>query len=268
MLTTKRYDYIPFDAINVHPCIANHRGLNEQKVAHYAEDIVKNGLLEPLVVWERKGGEYYLVGGFHRLSAIRRIRENKPGYFDRIDVRVVDGELDEMRALNLKLNADRLDARVTDYFDAVIYLNNANWDKEKIAQFLDKSVTWIQEIIRYVPSMDPRLRKMLEEGRISWNRARNICRAVLEAEPGQEKAILEEALAGLNKAGSPAAAPRRVLTVRTAARKLTRQIEKRPKTRYTITAEDLLALFMVLQNRHSEDGHLARVRRAFPGLVE
>ena len=70
-----------------------------------------------------------------------------------------------MRALNLKLNADRLDAKPSDYFDAVIYLNNANWEKSKIAAFLDKSVSWIEDIVRYVPGMDPRLRKLLDEGK-------------------------------------------------------------------------------------------------------
>ena len=31
MLTTKRYDYVPFHSIRVHPSIANHRAVNEQK---------------------------------------------------------------------------------------------------------------------------------------------------------------------------------------------------------------------------------------------
>ncbi len=125
---------------------------------------MKNGLLEPLIVWERTNGEYYMVGGFHRLAAIKAIREKHAGYFDRMDVRLVSGEIDEMRALNLKLNADRLDAKITDYFEPVLYLNNANWNKERIANFLDKSVTWIEEIIRFVPGMDSRLRKLLEGG--------------------------------------------------------------------------------------------------------
>jgi len=266
MLTTKRYDYVLFDQINIHPCIANHRGLNEQKVLHYEDDILKNGLLEPLIVWERKGGEFYLVGGFHRLAAIRKIREKRPGYFDRVDVRVVDGDLDEMRALNLKLNADRLDAKVTDYFDAVIYLNNANWDKARIAQFLDKSVSWIEDIVRCVPGMDPRLRKLLEEGRLSWNKARNICRMALEAAPGTEKETVDRALA---EAGGDGRLLRvqRPLTFRRAARHLSQQIEKHPQARYTVTAQDLLSLLTLLRGRAFDDGHLDRVRRVFPGLV-
>ncbi len=264
MLTTKRYDYVPFEQIHIHPCIANHRGLNERKVAHYAEDILKNGLLEPLIVWERKPGEFFLVGGFHRLNAIRRIREKNPGYFDRIDVRVVNGELDEMQALNLKLNADRLDAKITDYFDAVIFMNNANWNAERIASFLDKSVSWIEDIIRYAPGMDPRLRKAMEEGRISWNRAKTICREALDAAPGQERAIIEKALAALDQ---PQAAPKRVLTIRKAARTISLWVEKKPKAKYTVSGDDLLSLLLVLQGKE-DPAHLERVQKSFPGLVD
>ena len=59
-----------------------------------------------------------------------------------------------------------IDARVSEYFDTVIYLNNANWDKERLAAFFGRSVSWFEEIIRFVPGMDLRLRKMLDEGRL------------------------------------------------------------------------------------------------------
>ena len=268
MLTTKRYDYVLFDQIHVHPCVTNHRPLNRQKVSHYAEDILKNGLLEPLVVWERKAGEFFLVGGFHRSAAIQEIRQNNPGYFDRVDVRVVAGELDEIKALNLKLNADRLDAKPSEYFDAVIYLNNANWPKEKIAGFLDKSVSWIEDIIRYVPGMDPRVRKLLGEGRLSWSRARQICRSALDAAPGEEKAVVDRLLAGLDGEGAVAAPPRRALTLRTAAKRLAQHVEKKPKARYTLSAQDLLSLLLALQGNGHGEQHVERVREILPALFE
>lgn len=269
MLATKRYDYVPFDDIQLHPSIANHRAVNVEKVRHYKEDILKNGLLEPLVVWERNHGEYFLVGGFHRRSAILFIRQEKPGYYDRVDVRVVAGDVEEMRALNLKLNADRLDAKITEYFDTVIFLNNANWDKARISAFLDKSVSWIEEIIRFAPAMDPRLRRMLHEGRISWSRAKALCRRILEAAPGAEKATADAAVQELESGiGQPA--PRRALSAKTATRRLARHIEKNPKATYTVSAGDLYALLSLLAGRSngSTEQHLERVREKFPGLVE
>ena len=260
MLTTKRFDYVPFDRVHLHPSVANHRPLNEAKVAHYAEDILRNGLLEPIVVWERNPGEFFLVGGFHRHNAIRRIRSQNPGYFDRVDVRVVHGELDEIQALNLKLNADRLDARVTDYFDAVIFMANANWDVQRIARFLDKNAAWIEDILRYAPGMDSRVRRMLEAGEISWAKAKDVCKAVLAAPAGQERAALDAALARLR---APAKSAPRILTYRAAAKRL-----KARKEAYKVTGEDLVALLQVLRGASADPEAVAKVRAAFPGLLD
>ena len=267
MITTKRYDYVPFESIQVHPSIQNHRKLTESKVKHYATDIQRNGLLEPLIVWERNHYEFYLVGGFHRSAAIRSIREANQDFFDRVDVRVVSGSLDEMRALNLKLNADHLDAKFTDYFDSVIYLNNANWTKEQIAEFLDKSVNVIEEILRFVPSMDPRLRTMLEKNEISWNKCKAICRAVLNAAPGEENDVLNAALDALKsvEANKPVKRP---ITMNKAVKKLTASAESKPKKRYSVTNNDLLALLTVIKGKSYDDSHLERVRTAFPGLLD
>lgn len=261
MLTTKRFDYVPFDHVHLHPSVANHRPLNEAKVAHYAEDILRNGLLEPIVVWERNPGEYYLVGGFHRHNAIRRIRAQNPGYFDRVDVRVVQGELDEIQALNLKLNADRLDARITDYFDAIIFMANANWDKNRIARFLGKTVAWIEDILRYAPSMDSRIRRLLEQGEISWAKAKAICKAMLAAPPGQERAIVDAALAARQ---APAAdKPARALTFRKATKRLAAS-----QTTYQVSGADLAALLKVVRAQQAAPEDIARVRTAFPDLLE
>jgi len=188
-----------FDKVRIHPLISNYRPLHPDKVAHLERDILTNGLLEPLIVWERSDGDYYVVGGFHRLAAIGAIRAKHAGYFHQIDVRVVSGELDEMRAVNLKLNADRLDTKITDYFETVLYLNHANWSKERIADFLDKSVTWLEEILRFAPGMDPRLRTLLEAGQVSWNKAKAICRQILAAPPGKKRDVADNLIADLNK---------------------------------------------------------------------
>lgn len=261
MLTTKRFDYVPFEHVHLHPSVANHRPLNEAKVAHYAEDILRNGLLEPIVVWERNPGEFYLVGGFHRHNAIRRIRTQNPGYFDRVDVRVVHGELDEIQALNLKLNADRLDARITDYFDAIIFMANANWDKGRIARFLDKNAAWIEDILRYAPGMDARIRRLLENGEISWAKAKAICKRILAAPPGQERAVAEAELAALRAPPEkPAPKP---LTYRAAAARL-----KKCDRTFHVSGGDVLALLQIVRGKSAPAEDLERVRAAFPGLLD
>jgi ParB family chromosome partitioning protein len=266
MLTTKRYDYVQVESIAVHPDVGNHRKLDQRKVAHYAQDILKNGLLEPLIVWEKRHGEFFLVGGFHRMAAIGEIRRENEGYFDRVDVRVVAGDLEEIRALNLKLNADRLDAKITDYFETVIFLNNANWTRERIAQFLDRSISWIGDIIRYAPLVDRQLRELIDEGKVSWAKAKTICRAIEEAEPGKERSVLEAQLASAKNGNS--SKPKKPLTLGKARKRLDAVVKKSPTAKYTLGGDDLMSLILVLEGKDFEDTHVERVRAIFPGLLD
>ena len=260
MLATKRYEYLPIGSIEFHHTLTNHRELDRAKVAHLEKDIVANGLLEPLVVWERNSGEYYLVGGFHRMEAIQGIRREHPGYFDRIDVRVVSGDPDEIKALNLKLNSDRVDTRITDYFQTVIYLNNANWSKARMAEFFDKSVSWIEDIIRYAPLVTPPMREKLASGDLSWNRAREILQKALKAPAGNEKAIIDSELA------SPLRAVAKPLPLGSTLKRVSGLLETEPKRTFRVTTQDVHALLVTLQGRRVDAEHIERARKAFPIL--
>lgn len=264
MLTTRRYEHLHLRAIRTHPDIENRR-LDPQKVEHYRDDILKHGLLEPLVVWEKSRGEYYLVGGFHRMAAIGQIRKQRPDFFEQVDVRVVAADLDEIKALNLKLNADRVDVKITDFFDTIVHLNNANWTKEKIATFLDRSVSWVEDIIRYVPCMPPQVRERMEAGKMSWDRAKKICRAIREAEAGTERQVLQRELDRLDAPSAPA---RRPLTVAKAKRRMMKHVKKNPNTVFAVTGEQLLSLLVILDGKEMDEQHLEAVERCFPGLLD
>ena len=264
MITTKRFDYVGIDQIQIHPTVKNHRALNMAKVEHYAKDILANGLLEPLVVWEKSYGEFYLIGGFHRTNAIYKIRRDNPGYFDQVDVRVVAGSADEMRALNLKLNADRVDTKITDYFETVLYLNNVNWSVERIAEFLDRSVGWVEDILRYVPVLSPKILEMLEKGETSWNRARAACQKLIQSPAGEEDKVAKEAEEALKKAPAKVAKP---LNFRSAKSRLTKIREKAPEQRFELDGEDLMSLVLVLEGKKFTDDDLSRVKSKFPGLL-
>jgi len=267
MITTRRYDYIAINSIQIHPDVRNHRPLNQAKVAHYAEDILQNGLLEPLVVWERNHGEAFLIGGFHRKAALGKIRQTKPDYFDRVDTRVVAGTLDEMIALNLKLNADRLDTRTVDFFDTVIYLANANWEPSRIGEFLDRSESWVQEILRFVPSMDPRIRKAMEENTLSWGKAKKACQQILSAPPGQEKIIAKKIIEQLFSPAKNKPSPR-PLPMSKAIKRIHR-LEKSEKNQlWRVTTSDLGSLLRVIHGKSFSPEDWNTVQSSFPGLLE
>ena len=159
------------------------------------------------------------------------------------------------------MNADRLDARITDYFDAIIFMANANWDKSRIARFLDKNVAWIEDILRYAPGMDSRIRRLLENAEISWAKAKAICKAALAAPPGQERATVDAALADLQAPDVPRAV--RPLTYRSAAKHL-----KKRKEIYRVSSADLLALLQVVHGKNVAAETVEQVRKAFPGLLD
>lgn len=261
MLATKRYEYLATNDIQYHHTLTNHRELDMAKVAHLELDILTNGLFEPLVVWERNHHEYYLVGGFHRMQAIQGIRKQNPGYFDQVDVRVVSGDPDEIRALNLKLNSDRVDTRITDYFQTVIYLNNANWQKERIAEFFDKSVSWIDDIIRYAPLATDIMLEKLSNGELSWNRAKVILRKALQAEPGQEKQIIENELNRPSAPNQP-----KPLPLQKTIKHLSKSLQSAPQQNIAVNTKDLYALLVTLRGKDVPEQELERAKKAFPML--
>lgn len=260
MLATKRYEYLPIEHIEFHHQLTNHRNLDLAKVAHLEKDIVANGLLEPLVVWERNGKEFYLVGGFHRMEAIQGIRRNNPGYFDRIDVRIVTGDPDEIKALNLKLNSDRVDTKITDYFQTIIYLNNANWSKERIAEFFDKSVSWVEDLLRFAPLTTESMREKLAQGELSWSRAREILQKTLKAPAGNEKEIIE------NELSQPVKAVVKPLPMHKTIKRLSRSLSSEPHRTFKVNTEDLYALIVTLQGKQVDQELIDRARKAFPVL--
>jgi len=260
MLATKRYEYLSIEQIEFHHTLTNHRNLDLPKVAHLEKDILTNGLFEPLVVWERNNHEYYLVGGFHRMQAIQGIRQANPGYFDRVDVRIVTGDPDEIKALNLKLNSDRVDTKITDYFQTVVYLNNANWSKDRIAEFFDKSVSWIDDIIRYAPITPVLMREKLASGEISWARAKDILRKTLKAPAGQEKEIIEQELS------QPVKAKVKPLPMQKTIKQLSKSLDADPKRQFNVSTQDLYALLLTLRGKDVEQEEIDRAKKAFPVL--
>jgi ParB-like chromosome segregation protein Spo0J len=260
MLATKRYEYLPIDQIEFHHTLTNHRELNQAKIAHLELDIITNGLFEPLIVWERNNNEYYLVGGFHRMNAIQGIRQSNPGYFDRVDVRVVTGDADEIKALNLKLNSDRVDTKITDYFQTVIYLNNANWNKIRIAEFFDKSVSWIEDILRYAPLTTELMREKLSSGELSWSRAKQILRKALKAPAGDEKDIIE------NELSQPVKSVAKPLPIQRTIKQLSKSLNSDPKRTFKVNTQDIYALLVTLQGKNADQKDIDRARNAFPIL--
>lgn len=110
---------------------------------------------------------------------------------------------------------------------------------------------------------------MLDEGKISWNRAKAIAKAVQDAPAGKEREVLEQLLGVANGDGNGqnGTAKRRPLTFRSAKQRLTQHAEKHPEMTFQVNTHDLLSLLLVLEGKQYEETHLQRVRSLFPQLV-
>ena len=111
------------------------------------------------------------------------------------------------------------------------------------------------------------LRKLLEEGKVSWNKAKSICREILAAPPEKEKEVADKLIEELNKSEGNIRRKKHPLSPLKAMKRLTKQFEKHPKTHYTVCLEDLLSLFMVLVGKNYTESHVERVRKTFPELI-
>ena len=122
--------------------------------------------------------------------------------------------------------------------------------------------------------MPSRVRQLLEEGALSWNRAKAVCRAIQEAPAGEERKTLERELGALERGpgGTPGgASQRRVprpLTLQLAKKRLQLCLDRDPKATFTLSAEDLMSLLLVIEGKQYEDRHVSRVKRHLPVLMQ
>ena len=117
---------------------------------------------------------YYLVAGFRRHEAIRRMREDNPGAFEEIEVTRVKGSIAEAQVLNITENIQREDLSLVEIANAVMLLLNLGFKQSEIAQKIGKSATWVSNAIEFRRAATPQLRNAVQEGRISYVLGRQI----------------------------------------------------------------------------------------------
>lgn len=124
-----------------------------------ADSIAASGLLQPLVV--KDTGEmaegsrrYFLVSGFRRFKALRRI-----GWKEGVPVSFAKGSMDDLRAMNIIENEQRRDLKPWELADACYQLSNgpATWGAGTIAQRLGKSQKHIANMLRVRTKLHPEL---------------------------------------------------------------------------------------------------------------
>lgn len=202
--TAKGISDIDFDRIEV-DVLPNartvYRGIEE-----LAQDIHDNGLLQPLIVLEKKasGGRgakgfqlpdgsytwtrYILIGGFRRHRAIQYIRKNlDKNAFARVAVTLRHGNEDDCLFDQLRENVQREDLSPADCAAAIVAMTKRGHTQSDIAKRLGKSGAWVSTLVSFHASASEPLRKAAAAGEISFTTARTLA-ALPEEEQTKEVA--------------------------------------------------------------------------------
>lgn len=178
---------IKYSDVEFHPDIKNPRE-NMGDMDGLIQSIREVGLKTPMWVLHRetkrrppdvpesefKRHRYFLVAGFRRHEAIRRIQKDNPGAFEEIEVTRVKGSIAEAQVLNITENIQREDLSLVEISNAVMFLINLGFKQNEIAQKIGKSATWVSNAIEFRRTATPQLRNAVQEGKISYVLGRQI----------------------------------------------------------------------------------------------
>ena len=140
---------------------------SEEKLQELSDSIVKNGLLQPIVV-TRDGGAFLLIAGE------RRLRATKLAKLSTIKAIVLDIENNKLRELALIENIQRDDLNVIEIaYSYAGLINDYNMTHEELAIMVSKSRSSISNILRLL-TLSNFAQKMLGSDKISLGHAKLI----------------------------------------------------------------------------------------------
>lgn len=114
--------------------IGNVRKEQDEELLELANDIKKNGLLQPIVVREGEGGKYEIIAGHRRFAALKMINE------ELVECNVIDAGDSEITQLQLVENVQRKNMSA---FELVEVFEKLGKTQAQIAKMLNKSQAWV-----------------------------------------------------------------------------------------------------------------------------
>lgn len=114
--------------------IGNVRKEQDEELLELANDIKKNGLLQPIVVREGEGGKYEIIAGHRRFAALKMINE------ELVECNVIDAGDSELTQLQLVENVQRKNMSAFELVEAFEKLGKT---QSQIAKILNKSQAWV-----------------------------------------------------------------------------------------------------------------------------
>jgi len=150
---------------------------DDDHVIELSMNILKQGLLQPIVVRPKENGRYQLDAGFHRLSAFHRLQRKT------ITAHIIDEPKASTKAVALIENILRRNISIREECQAVKHLNEEEGlSPSSICDLLGKTRSWVDQRLM-IPNFPEKLREEVMDGRIPIRTAEVI--ATIEDEPTQ-----------------------------------------------------------------------------------
>ena len=137
------------------------RGIDE-----LAASIRDHGLLQPLVVRRKQGGEYTLIAGHRRLAALKKLEaEVGGGAWLQVPVVIREDNPDEAYLLTLVENLQRTDLSAAEESEALGRLvRERSWSTRQVARAINRSQTQVSRRLRVYE--DRALRRLVLERKL------------------------------------------------------------------------------------------------------
>jgi len=140
---------------------------NEEKLKELSDSILRNGLLQPIVVTKNED-RYLLIAGERRLKATTLAG------FDKIKAIILNVDNDKLRELALIENIQRDDLNIIEIaYSYAGLINDYNITHEELAQVVSKSRSSISNTLRLL-TLSSYTQKMLGSNKISTGHAKVI----------------------------------------------------------------------------------------------
>lgn len=157
---------IDIDKIDTNP-YQPRKIFNEEKLKELSDSILRNGLLQPIVVTKNED-RYLLIAGE------RRLRATTLAGFDKIKAIILNVDNDKLRELALIENIQRDDLNIIEIaYSYAGLINDYNITHEELAQVVSKSRSSISNTLRLL-TLSSYTQKMLGSNKISTGHAKVI----------------------------------------------------------------------------------------------
>ena len=158
---------------------------DEDALQELAESIRRDGVQEPVLVRERKGGGYELISGE------RRVRASVMADARQIPAVVRDVSDRDLLRLGLIENIQREDLNAIETAEAYQQLiDEFGWTQEQVADEVGKQRATVTNTLRLL-KLEPHVRTLVAEGRLSMGHARAL---LAVANPAQQQALANRAV--------------------------------------------------------------------------